>query len=101
MRPLVSTLEAQLAASTRRLHDGRPRTQLALGRATSALPFVPVLGAWHGLGTGRESLYRLVSFHVIHVSFHVIHVWKLGAYRQCWRPPVRTGRPYWGKCRRR
>lgn len=73
-RPVVSTLEAQLAAATARLGDGRPRTRVALGRATSALPFAPVLGALHGLGTGRESLYRIVSF-------DVLHVWKLGVLR--------------------
>lgn len=73
-RPVVSTLEAQLAAATARMVDGRPRTRVALGRATSALPFVPVLGALHGLGTGRESLYRIVSF-------DVLHVWKLGVLR--------------------
>lgn len=35
---------------------------------------MPVLGALHGLGTGRESLYRVVSF-------DVLHVWKLGVLR--------------------
>lgn len=73
-RPVISTLEAQLAAATARLEDGRPRTRVALGRATSALPFAPVLGALHGLGTGRESLYRIVSF-------DTLHVWKLGVLR--------------------
>lgn len=73
-RPVISTLEAQLEAAQARLDDGRPRTRVALGRAMSALPFVPALGAMHGLGTGRASLYRIVSF-------GTLHVWKLGVWR--------------------
>lgn len=73
-RPVVSSLEGQLRATEARLTDGRPRTRVALGRAISALPFLPALGAVHGLGTGSESLYRVVSF-------DTLHVWKLGVLR--------------------
>lgn len=33
----------------------------------SALPFVPFLGAIHGLGTGDPNLYRIVSFDTLQV----------------------------------
>lgn len=73
-RPVVSSLEGQFSAAEALLADGRPRTRVALGRAISALPFPPALGSVHGLGTGRESLYRVVSF-------DTLHVWKLGVLR--------------------
>lgn len=74
LRPVVSSLEAEVVAAEARLADGRPRTRVALGRAISALPFALALGAVHGLGTGRESLYRVISF-------DALHVWKLGVLR--------------------
>lgn len=40
----------------------------------SALPFVPFLGAIHGLGTGDPNLYRIVSF-------DTLHVWRPGVLR--------------------
>eukprot|EP00170_Pyropia_yezoensis_P004359 contig_17838_g4372 len=73
-RDVVSTLEAQLHAAEARQSSGRPRTRVALGRAISALPFVPAMGMVHGLGTGNTSLYRIVSF-------DTLHVWKLGVLR--------------------
>lgn len=73
-RPVVSTLEAQLAAALSRESDGRPRTRRELSRTMSALPFAPALGAVHGLGTSSMSLYRIVSF-------DTLHVWKLGVLR--------------------
>lgn len=73
-RPVISTLEAQVAAAEARAADGRPRSRVALARATSALPFVPALGAVHGLSTGTNALYSIVSF-------DALHVWKLGALR--------------------
>lgn len=73
-RPVVSTLEAQLAAALARESDGRPRTRRELSRTMSALPFAPALGAVRGLGTGSMSLYRIVSF-------DTLHVWKLGVLR--------------------
>lgn len=73
-RPVVSTLEAQVAAAEAREADGRPRTRVALARATSALPFVPALGAVHGLSTGTLAMYDIISF-------DALHVWKLGVLR--------------------
>lgn len=34
---------------------------------TSALPFLPVLGAMHGLGTGQTALYQVFRFDFLHV----------------------------------
>lgn len=73
-RPVVATTEAQLAATLSRMDGGRPRVRVALANDCSALPFVPVLGAVHGLGTGSARLYDVVSF-------DTLHVWKLGVLR--------------------
>jgi len=73
-RDVISTLDAQLEAAVVRADDPRPSRRRLLGEQHSALPFVPVLGAVHGLGTGGTSLYRIVSF-------DVLHVWKLGVLR--------------------
>lgn len=70
-RPVVSTLEAQLHAAEVRIARGPARVRSALASSTSALPFVPALGAVHGLSTGTTSLYRIVTF-------DTLHVWKLG-----------------------
>ncbi|KAK1862479.1 hypothetical protein I4F81_005047 [Pyropia yezoensis] len=60
-RPVVTTLQAQLEATEARRESGRPRTRVALARTMSALPFMPFLGAIHGLATGDANLYRVVS----------------------------------------
>jgi len=73
-RPVVQVLEAQLAAALVRRDDPRPGLRKAIGDAHSALAFVPVLGAMHGLSTGGCNLYDIVSF-------DVLHVWKLGVLR--------------------
>jgi len=73
-RDVISTLDAQLEAAVIRAEDPRPSRRRLLGEQHSALPFVPVLGAVHGLGTRGTSLYRIVSF-------DVLHVWKLGVLR--------------------
>lgn len=73
-RPVVATTEAQLAATLSRMDGGRPRVRVALANDCSALPFVHVLGAVHGLGTGSARLYDVVSF-------DTLHVWKLGVLR--------------------
>lgn len=73
-RPVVSTLIQQLHAAESRVGGGRPHVRDMLGASTSALPFVPALGAVHGLSTGAASLYRIVSF-------DTLHVWKLGVLR--------------------
>lgn len=73
-RPVISTLEAQLAAALAREADGRPRTRRVTSKTMSALLFAPALGAVHGLGTGSMSLYRVVSF-------DTLHVWKLRVLR--------------------
>lgn len=73
-RPVVATLEAQLSATIARLGGCRPTVRAQLGSRMSALPFVPALGAIHGLGTGAARLYDIVSF-------DTLHVWKLGVLR--------------------
>lgn len=73
-RPVVSTLEAQLHAAEVRIARGPTRVRTALGSSMSALPFVPALGAVHGLATGAANLYRIVTF-------DSLHVWKLGVLR--------------------
>jgi len=73
-RDVVQTLEAQLAAAIIRRDDPRPSRRRALGQEHSALAFAPALGAVHGLSTGSRSLYRIVSF-------DLLHVWKLGVLR--------------------
>jgi len=70
-RDVVTTLEAQLEAAVVRAEDSRPSRRRDLGREHSALPFVPALGAVHGLATRPYNLYRIVSF-------DLLHVWKLG-----------------------
>lgn len=61
-RNVVSTLEAQLAAAVLRADDPRPSRRRDLGRQHSALPFVPALGAVHGLATRPYNLFRIVFF---------------------------------------
>lgn len=73
-RPVISTLEAQLTATQSRAAGGRPRVRAGLASSMSALPFVPALGAVHGLGTGAARLYDIVSF-------DTLHVWKLSLLR--------------------
>lgn len=73
-RNVVETLEAQLPAAERRVRDPRPSLRAPLGRAHSALAFVPALGAVHGLSTGGMNYFRIVSF-------DLLHVWKLGMLR--------------------
>lgn len=71
---MIATLEAQLGGAELREEDPRVSLRVPLARANSALHVVPVLGAVHGLSTGSMSLYRVVSF-------DVLHVWKLGILR--------------------
>eukprot|EP00170_Pyropia_yezoensis_P000494 contig_2577_g495 len=37
-----------------------------IAQQTSALPFLPVLGAMHGLGTGQMALYHVFGFDLLH-----------------------------------
>jgi len=73
-RDVTTTLEAQLVAALVRAEDPRPSRRRRLAQEHSALAFVPALGAVHGLGTGANNLYRIVSF-------DLLHVWKLGILR--------------------
>lgn len=54
--------------------DPRPSQRFPLTQAHSALPFVLVLGAMHGLSTGDVMYFRIGSF-------DVLRVWKLGVLR--------------------
>jgi len=66
-RPVLYTLEMQMEAAL--LYDrgcsGGRLNQIAA--TTCALPFVPVLGAFHGLGTGTLGLYKVFGFDLLHV----------------------------------
>jgi len=73
-RDVVHTLDAQLEAAIVRHEDPRPARRRQLGQEHSALAFAPALGAVHGLSTGSRSLYRIVTF-------DLLHVWKLGILR--------------------
>lgn len=73
-RPVISTLEAQLRAAEMRVAGQRGPGRAALAASMSALPFVPALGAVHGLATGAANLYNIVCF-------DTLHVWKLGVLR--------------------
>eukprot|EP00170_Pyropia_yezoensis_P005975 contig_24307_g5993 len=70
-RNVVETLEAQLAATERRMVDPRVSLRGPLSKARSAFAFVPALGAMHGLSTGNMNFFNAVSF-------DLLHVWKLG-----------------------
>jgi len=70
-RDVVTTFDAQLESVVVRADDPRPSRRRMLGEQHSALALVPALGAVHGLGTGAHTLYRIVSF-------DLLHAWKLG-----------------------
>lgn len=73
-RQVHSTLEEQMTATLSCVDGGRLRWRVALASSCSALPFVLVHAAVHGLGTGSARSYDVVSF-------HTLHVWKLGVVR--------------------
>lgn len=73
-RAVITTLEAQLAAYETRAQEPRASQRTPLAQVHRALPFVPVLGAMHGLSTGHLLHFRIGSF-------DLLHVWKLGILR--------------------
>lgn len=73
-RAVITTLEAQHAASEARAQEPRASQRTALAQVHRALPFVPVLGTMHGLSTGHLLHFRIGSF-------DLLHVWKLGILR--------------------
>lgn len=49
--------------------SGGGRQRLAhITQQTSALPFLPLLGAMHGMGTGQMALYHVFGFDLLLVS---------------------------------
>lgn len=73
-RLVIDTLKTQLRAAEMRVAGRRDAGRSGLSEAMSSLPFVPALGAVHGLATGAVNLYNVVSFDTPHLS-------KLGALR--------------------
>lgn len=67
LRDVVDTLEAQFFAAQTRMRDPRASPRTLLSVAHSALPFLPVLGAMHGLGTRNQSYFRIISWDALHV----------------------------------
>lgn len=64
----LTNLELQMEG-TLLVDSGGGRQRLAhITQQTSALPFLPVLGAMHGLGTGQMALYQVFGFDLLHVS---------------------------------
>lgn len=59
-RQVVETLEAQFFAAEIRMRDPRVSLRAQLAVAHSALPFIPVLGAMHGMSTGNASYVRII-----------------------------------------
>lgn len=66
-RHVVETLEAQVFAAQIRIRDPRASLSAQLGRSHSALPFIPVLGAMHGLSTGNHSYFLIIYSDSLHV----------------------------------
>lgn len=66
-RDVVGILRLQLEGAM--LQDqGKVVTRIKkIDKHCSALPFMPVLGAFHGLGTGTLMLYSTFGFHMLHV----------------------------------
>lgn len=70
-RSVASTLAVQMEAA--RLFAARPGSAriVQIARSHSATPFVPMLGAVYGLGTGTMALFKIVSFDNLHVRLTV------------------------------
>lgn len=66
-RSVAATLALQLEAAL--LFDARKGTRKIqqIAEEHSASPFLPVLGAVHGLGTGTMALYAVIGFDNLHV----------------------------------
>lgn len=70
-RTVPSTLAVQLkAAELFDCHTGSGRVR-QIAEEHSATPFVPILGAVHGLGTGSFALHKIIGFDNLHVRFLV------------------------------
>lgn len=68
-RDVLATLELQLeAAALMAAGTGAGRLQ-QISADHSASPFVPILGAVHGLGTGTLALYKVFGFDLLHVCW--------------------------------
>lgn len=66
-RCALCNLELQMEG-TLLVDSGGSRQRLAqIAQQRSALPFLPVLGAMHGLGTGQMALYQVFGFDLLHV----------------------------------
>lgn len=68
-RSVASTLAVQMEAA--RLFATKPGSAriLQIASSHSATPFVPILGAVYGLGTGTMALFKIVSFDNLHVRW--------------------------------
>lgn len=70
-RSVAAALAVQLEAAL--LFDKHTGTGSIkqIGAMHSATPFVPILAAVHGLGTGTMALYKIISFDSLHVRLHL------------------------------
>lgn len=81
-RSVKTNLELQLeAALLFDLGEGGPRIKQIV-KETSALQFVPFLGAVHGLGSGSCGLYRAFGFDILHVRLSALLVLVEGCGRR-------------------
>lgn len=66
-RSMTSTLAVQLETALLFEHTPGSGRVRQIGKEHSATPFVPILGAVHGLGTGSMALYKIIGFDNLHV----------------------------------
>lgn len=76
-------MEATLLADR---NEGSARVKV-IAKTTSCLPFVPVLGAVQGLGSGDCMLYKVFGFDMLHVSLREkVSCGRGGTLFENWRP---------------
>lgn len=69
-RDVLGNLEVQLEGTLLREKTEGAARLAQIARHSSALPFLPVLGSVHGLGTGELALFMIFGFDMLHVSLH-------------------------------
>lgn len=70
-RDVLSNLEVQMDGALLPDEKGGAVRLAQIVRHSSALPYVPVLGAMHGLGTGDLALFNIFGFDMLHVRILV------------------------------
>jgi len=81
---VIAKLDSQVAAAKVRRKGPHRSRRRALGNEHSSLAFVPALGVVHSPGTRAASLFRIVSFDVLHVrNLGISACWREGSRRCC------------------